>query len=53
MKKINEFNLECRYPDQKFEIYKKTTLEFTRNQYEITKGIIKWISGILKNKSFD
>ena len=36
---INDFNLETRYPDYKFEFYKKCTEEFTNNYITIITEI--------------
>lgn len=30
LSEINEFNIECRYPDEKFSIYKKAKKSFTK-----------------------
>jgi HEPN domain-containing protein len=40
---INEFNLESRYPDEKFSLEKKATKRFALNQLSKTEEILKWI----------
>ena len=40
---INTFNIEARYPDEKFKFYKKCTLEFTEKYIKIIKEILAWI----------
>ena len=48
---INEFNIECRYPDEKFMIYKKATKSLTGKYLAECIRIHEWISGTLKNGS--
>ncbi len=33
LKKVNEFNIEARYPDKKFSFYKLCTKEFTEKYF--------------------
>ncbi|MCX6149636.1 MAG: HEPN domain-containing protein [Ignavibacteriales bacterium] len=40
---VNEFNIETRYPDYKFEFYKKCTREFTENYLQKIKEFYKCI----------
>ncbi len=47
---INEFNIECRYPDEKFSIYKKATRTFTGRYLKNSGIFIEWISEILKKE---
>ena len=43
LEEISDFNLEARYPDQKFSFYKKCTMSFTKKKlYEIER-IKKWL----------
>lgn len=46
---INEFNLESRYPDEKYELYKKATKSFTNKYLSETDRLRVWILGKLKN----
>ncbi|MBC2694678.1 MAG: HEPN domain-containing protein [Desulfobacteraceae bacterium] len=32
LEEVSDFNLEPRYPDDKFSFYKKSTMEFTKNK---------------------
>ena len=48
LSEINEFNIEARYPDEKFIIYQKATREFTQKYVDNADRIYQWISGILK-----
>ena len=50
LSEINEFNIEARYPDEKFLIYQKATRDFTQKYIEDTGRLIQWISGILKER---
>ncbi|NOY68405.1 MAG: HEPN domain-containing protein [Deltaproteobacteria bacterium] len=40
---ISDFNLEARYPDDKFSFYKKSTMEFTENKLEQIERVKKWL----------
>ena len=40
---LNGFNLETRYPDEKFEIYKKATRAFTKKYLMKTDEFITWL----------
>lgn len=40
---ITEFNIQTRYPDYKFEFYKKCTLEFTQNYFAKIKELYQWL----------
>jgi HEPN domain-containing protein len=40
---INTFNIEARYPDEKFKFYKKCTRKFTEEHIKIIKEILKWL----------
>jgi hypothetical protein len=48
LSEINEFNLESRYPDEKFSIYKKAGKTFTGNYLKEGKRLREWISEKLK-----
>lgn len=41
---INEYNLESRYPDEKFSLEKSATKKFALNQQKKAAEILKWIS---------
>ena len=40
---ISDFNLEARYPDEKFSFYKKCTREFTEKNLKDIEEIQKWL----------
>ncbi|MBP7582587.1 MAG: HEPN domain-containing protein [Spirochaetes bacterium] len=47
---INEFNIECRYPDEKFSIYKKATRKFTGDYLKKAEKMLEWILTTLNNE---
>ena len=40
---INTFNIEARYPDEKFNFYKKCTPEFTGKYIKVIEEILDWL----------
>ncbi len=42
LEEISDFNLEARYPDDKFSFYQKSTLEFTKNKLKQIRILRKW-----------
>lgn len=40
---INEFNLECRYPDHAFKIYKRTNEAIVKRYLKFAKEFTDWI----------
>lgn len=46
--KINDFNIEVRYPDQKYSFYKICTTEFTEEYFTKIKEIYKWLLSQMK-----
>ncbi|MBI2447276.1 MAG: hypothetical protein HYV48_01910 [Candidatus Omnitrophica bacterium] len=40
---ITDFNLETRYPDERFAFYKKCTKKFTEVNLKKIKEIKKWL----------
>jgi len=48
--KVNDFNIEVRYPDYKLEFYKKCTKEFTLQYFEKIKEYYKWFISLTKSK---
>ena len=40
---INTFNIEARYPDEKFNFYKKCTLHFTKKYIKIIEETLSWL----------
>ncbi len=40
---INQFNIKARYPDYKFEFYKKCTPEFTEEYFTKIKEMYRWL----------
>ena len=45
---IKTFNLNTRYPDYKFEFYKKCTKDFTQRNLKIIKDLRKWMKEQIK-----
>jgi HEPN domain-containing protein len=46
--KINDFNIQTRYPDYKLEFYKQCDAEFTAEYLSKIKGIYSWLNSLLK-----
>lgn len=40
---INSFNMEARYPDEKFKFYKKCNKTFAHKYFSIILELIKWL----------
>ncbi|HDH12348.1 MAG TPA: HEPN domain-containing protein [Nitrospirae bacterium] len=45
---INDFNLEARYPDQRYSFYKLCTKEFTEEYFRKIKGTYTWLLSQIK-----
>ena len=43
LKKVNEFNIETRYPDRKFSFYKLCNKAFTEKYFSRIKEFHKWL----------
>ncbi len=43
LKKVNEFNIETRYPDRKFRFYKLCNKTFTEKYFSRIKEFHKWL----------
>lgn len=43
LEEITDFNLEARYPDDKFSFYQKSTKEFTLNKLIQIEELKKWL----------
>ncbi|MFQ5674416.1 MAG: HEPN domain-containing protein [bacterium] len=51
---INQFNIRARYPDYKFEFYRKCTPEFTKKYFSKIKELYNWLlQQMSKRKSSD
>ena len=48
LRKVNEFNIEARYPDYKFSFYKLCTEEFTTTYLNSIKDTYAWLIRELK-----
>lgn len=46
--KINDFNLQTRYPDYKLEFYKRCTKEYTTDYLGKIEDFYEWFSSLLK-----
>ena len=40
---VNDFNLEARYPDEKFSFFRKCTAQFTQNYLTKIEDLRKWL----------
>lgn len=43
LEEVSDFNLEARYPDQKFSFYKKCTMDFTETKLQEIERLKKWL----------
>lgn len=43
LEELNQFQLQTRYPDEKFELYKIATKEYTSTKIEKLKETHKWL----------
>jgi len=43
LEEISDYNLEARYPDDKFSFFKRCTKEFTSNKIKQIEEIRKWL----------
>lgn len=46
--RINDFNIQLRYPDYKLEFYKRCSAEYTRGNLDKIKEFYTWFSSLLK-----
>ncbi|MBN2245842.1 MAG: HEPN domain-containing protein [Candidatus Aminicenantes bacterium] len=46
---ITDFNLEARYPDEKFSFKKKCTRSFTENYLKKIEGMRKWLLRLVQH----
>ena len=46
--KINDFNIQTRYPDYKMELYKRCNAEYTKEYLDKIKEIYAWLESLLK-----
>jgi HEPN domain-containing protein len=46
--KINDFNIQTRYPDYKLEFYKQCNAEYTNEYFGKIKEVYTWLSSQLK-----
>lgn len=44
---ITDFNLEARYPDEKFSFYRKCTRKFTKKYMDKIEGLKEWLERLL------
>ena len=42
--KINDFNIQTRYPDYKFEFYKRCNKEYTNEYFGKIKELFTWLN---------
>ena len=43
LREVNKFNIATRYPDEKFEFYKRCNKEFTENYFSKIKEFYRWL----------
>ena len=48
LEQVNDFNIEARYPEHKFEFYKTCTKEFTDINYRKLKELYSWLKSQIK-----
>lgn len=48
LREMTEYNIEARYPDEQFEIYKKVNESLTRSTIKKTEEYLEWIKNSLK-----
>jgi HEPN domain-containing protein len=46
---ITDFNLEARYPDEKFSFYKKCTQEFTEDYLKKIEEAMTWLRSLIQS----
>lgn len=46
--KITDFNVQTRYPDYKFEFYKRCTSDYTAEYFGRIKEFYEWFNSLLK-----
>ncbi len=46
--KINDFNIQTRYPDYQLELYKRCTKNFTKQYFDKIKEFFEWFNSLLK-----
>ena len=46
--KVNDFNIEARYPDEKFSFYKTATKEFSEENFRRIKEEYQWLKSLMK-----
>ena len=49
LNKVNDFNIEARYPDDKLAFYKTCTREFTETNLHEIKEMYKWLKQEMKS----
>ncbi len=47
--KVNDFNLETRYPDYKFNFYDVCTYEFTKEYFQKIKEYYRWLISLIES----
>jgi len=46
--KVNDFNIDTRYPIYKFEFYKQCTEQYTKKYFETIKENYEWLKSLIK-----
>jgi HEPN domain-containing protein len=45
---MTTFNLEARYPDEQFKIYKRATKRYTERMFSKTMNVIQWLEKLAR-----
>jgi HEPN domain-containing protein len=48
LERVNSFNMEARYPEEKFSFYKQCTKEYTELNFNQIKELFQWLKSNLK-----
>jgi len=46
--KVNDFNIQTRYPDYKLDFYRLCTFDFAQEYFNKIKDFYKWLLSLLK-----
>jgi HEPN domain-containing protein len=48
LEEVTDFNIEARYPDIKFQFFKKCTKNFTEKYFNELKDFYKWLKILIR-----
>ena len=52
LEEVTDFNIEARYPDIKFQFFKKCTKDFTKKYFNEIKEFHQWLKTLIKSNQF-